>query len=414
MALFAARHRVAVVWADRLSLNWKLIARKLTLCVELRIQIHPAIVEPMKNGTSLYLDLVRFSAALVVFLEHLREHTKHSFSTFWRIHSFWRDYLNPLSLTAVMVFFVLSGYVIAHVLATRERTLLEYSASRFARLYSVVVPALILTAACNYLITLKFPHAFDSLGGSSAMFFDYLGTALFTSHFWLWSDLEPANAPFWSLSFEAAFYVGIALIVFVKGHMRILSLVMLCLIAGPTMVLLAPSWLLGYGVYHLSRHRQLGAVSAIVIWLISTPLLFLCPLIEIHFRQELSFLRMPDSTLGGLLASYAAASCFALNLVAFNAFSDSAEPLLRPFGGLIRWLGSLTFALYLFHQPLLSVFTVYSLHVPPSTAKIISLAAATFLIVVTVGRYCEQSKGAYKKGFLWIWARVASSAATIH
>src|SRR6185295_6183790 len=171
----------------------------------------------MKNGTSLYLDLVRFSAALVVFLEHLRSHTKHGFKAFWSLHSFWRDYLNPLSLTAVMVFFVLSGYVIAHLLATRERTLLEYSASRFARLYSVVVPALILTLVANQLLAMKYPHAFDSYGGAVAMFLDYLGTAVFASHFWLWGDLEPANAPFWSLSFEAAFYVGIALIVFSRG-----------------------------------------------------------------------------------------------------------------------------------------------------------------------------------------------------
>jgi hypothetical protein len=29
----------------------------------------------MKSATSLYLDLVRFAAALTVFIEHLREHT---------------------------------------------------------------------------------------------------------------------------------------------------------------------------------------------------------------------------------------------------------------------------------------------------------------------------------------------------
>jgi len=96
--------------------------------------------EPMKKGTSLYLDLVRFSAALMVFLVHLKVHAKGTFGPFWGFH------LDYSSQTAVTVFFVLSGYVIAHVLATREGTPLEYCASRFARLYSVVVPALILTA----------------------------------------------------------------------------------------------------------------------------------------------------------------------------------------------------------------------------------------------------------------------------
>ena len=365
----------------------------------------------MKNGTSLYLDIVRFSAALVVFLEHLRAHTKHGFAAFWRLHSFWRDYLNPLSLTAVMVFFVLSGYVIAHVLATREKTPLDYAASRFARLYSVVLPALLLTAVANYLLALKYPHAFDSYGAPGAMFLDYVGTALFTSHFWLWSDLEPANAPFWSLSFEAAFYVGIALIVFVRGRARVLSLFALCLIAGPTMLLLAPTWLIGYGVYHASQRRQLSAPLAIMLWLASSALLFLCPLIEIHFRQPIELLRMPDATLGGLLASYAAALCFAANIFTFNAFAEGAEIVLRPFTNAIRWLGSLTFALYLFHEPLLSVITVYSVGVPSSALKMFASVGVVFFIVATLGRTCELSKGAYKKWFLRTLHRAMPRAA---
>src|SRR4051812_27780039 len=110
--------------------------------------------ETMKKGTSLYLDLVRFSAAMMVFLEHYREHTRGSLRSFWNAHPFWYSHSGPYSQTAVIVFFVLSGYVIAHVLATREKTALEYAASRFGRLYSVVLPALLLTAVCNHLMAL--------------------------------------------------------------------------------------------------------------------------------------------------------------------------------------------------------------------------------------------------------------------
>jgi peptidoglycan/LPS O-acetylase OafA/YrhL len=368
----------------------------------------------MKKGTSLYLDLVRFSAALMVFLEHFREHTRNSFGAFWRTHPFLYLQLGPYSQTAVIVFFVLSGYVIAHVLATRERTPLDYSASRLARLYSVVLPALILTAACNYFVEMKIPNAFnafqafDSLGWTTIVFY-YLGTALFMSHFWLWPNLEPPDAdPFWSLSFEVSYYVGIALFVFARGRIRFLSLLLLSVIAGPTMVLLAPTWLLGYGVYHLSQRRQLHVGSAIILWLGFTFLLLLCPLIEEHIREPLSFLRIPDRTLGELLASYAAAMCFAVNLLTFNAFSDRAEPLFLPFAGLIRWLGSMTFALYLFHQPLLTFYSVYSLGNPGSTLRMIWLIGGTLLIVATLGRFCERSKGAYKRCFLSMSKRAAA------
>ncbi len=361
----------------------------------------------MKRGVSLYLDLVRFSAAMIVFIEHFRERTKRAFSEIWVSHPFAYTHLFPLSQTAVIVFFVLSGFVIAHVLATRERTPLEYAASRFGRLYSVVVPALLLMLAVNYLITLRYPDAFDTQGDRITVFFDYLRTSVFVSNFWLWREFEITGAPFWSLSIEVTYYIGIALLVFIKGRVRIVSLVLLCLAAGPTMILLAPTWLAGYGVYHLSLRRRLPAAAAAMCWLTSLGLLLLCPLIEIHMRQPMPFLRMPDRHVGGLLASYAGAGLFALNILAFNDFSDWAEPLLRRFSGLIRWLGSITFALYMFHMSILSFFVVYPIGQIGSHTQLAAMIGGTFLLAATVGHLCEQSKGAYKKAFLWVWRKFA-------
>jgi peptidoglycan/LPS O-acetylase OafA/YrhL len=367
----------------------------------------------MKPGTSLYLDLVRFAAALTVFIEHLREHTKIGFAAFWAAHPFWYSHWDLFSQTAVTVFFVLSGYVIAHVLATRERTPVDYAAARLARLYSVVLPALLLTAVCNYLMELRYPTAFEAFqsGGITGVALSYLGTAGFVNRFWLWPDLDVPNTPFWTLSFEAFYYLAIAILV--------LAILVLVSMAGPSMVLLAPTWLLGYLAYHVSRRRQAGARSAIpvwlfgLIWVIGLALLPLCSFIELYFRESLSFLRTPDHTIGALLAAYAAATCFAINVLAFNAFSERAEPFLVPIAAIIRWLGAMTFALYLFHQPVLSLFTVY--HVPDrsSAAQLVLLVGGTFLVVATLGRFCENTKGAYKLCFLAAWRFVASRAATL-
>ena len=68
----------------------------------------------MNRTTSIYLDLVRFLAAVVVLLTHL---AYKRFTGGLIIE--WRTYGND----AVMVFFVLSGYVIAHTVATRDREL---------------------------------------------------------------------------------------------------------------------------------------------------------------------------------------------------------------------------------------------------------------------------------------------------
>jgi peptidoglycan/LPS O-acetylase OafA/YrhL len=339
----------------------------------------------MKKATSLYLDLARFGAALMVFFAHV-----HHFigRLFWQAEFY--------TQTAVMVFFVLSGYVIAHVTNTREFTCVEYSASRFARLYSVVLPALLLTALCDYLIS----KAVGGLESNGAI--GYLATLFFINRFWLWPNLEAGtNLPFWSLSFEACYYVAIGLCLFAKGYVRVLGLILLSAVAGPSIILLAPVWFFCYGAYHLSRRSQLSLLSGLGLWTLTMLLLPICHLIEQDFFQEhYGFFRTEYASIGGLLAEYAAGICFAVNLFAFNAFAHKAIFLLAPFTNIIRWLGSMTFALYLFQYPLVLLLSVYPLGEPTSWIQRIWLVGGTWLVIATLGHLCEQSKGAYKRWFL--------------
>jgi fucose 4-O-acetylase-like acetyltransferase len=100
-------------------------------------------------------------------------------------------------------------------------------------------------------------------------------------------------------------------------------------------------------------------------------------------------------------------------VLAFNAFSDRTESFLVPSAAVIRWLGSMTFALYLFHQPLLSLFTVYHMPDRSSAAQLVLLVGGTFLVVATLGRFCENSKGAYKRGLVAGWRFVTLRAARL-
>jgi peptidoglycan/LPS O-acetylase OafA/YrhL len=369
----------------------------------------------MRKATSLYLDLVRFAAALTVFVEHFKEHTRHGFQAFWDAHPYLYWHLMPYSQTAVTVFFVLSGYVIAHVLASRERTPLEYAASRFARLYSVVVPALLLIAACNFLIELRYPNAFGEFesDGTARVALSYFGTALFVNCFWLWPNIDLPNGPFWTLSFEASYYVAIAIFVFAGGRTWLFCLIGLALLTGPTIVLLAPVWLLGYLAYHLQRRLQIHPAPAVVVWLASIILLPFCCLLQFRYREHLTFLRTPDQAVGEILATYAAAICFTLNLLAFDTFGDRLLFLVTPFTTVIRWLGSITFALYLFHQPLLSLFTVYHMPDRSSTSQLMLLVGGTFLVIATFGHFCESTKGVYKRFFTALLALLANRVATL-
>ena len=81
------------------------------------------------------LDLVRFIAALLVFFHHSEHLLKDKNLSI--IASFGHD--------SVILFFLLSGFVIGFISDTKEHTLIQYTIARISRLYSVVIPALLLT-----------------------------------------------------------------------------------------------------------------------------------------------------------------------------------------------------------------------------------------------------------------------------
>jgi peptidoglycan/LPS O-acetylase OafA/YrhL len=90
----------------------------------------------MTPGLSIYLDLVRV-AALLVLLFH---------ASYDRFGGNWlRPAFADSGQPAVIMFFVLSGFVIAWTADVKERTFNVYIVNRMARLWSVAVPALALT-----------------------------------------------------------------------------------------------------------------------------------------------------------------------------------------------------------------------------------------------------------------------------
>ena len=84
---------------------------------------------------SVYLDLVRFFAALLVYIYH--SNNTFVIKSGLPLSNYGHD--------SVIVFFVLSGFVIAFVTATKETTWQSYCASRIARVFSVALPAILLT-----------------------------------------------------------------------------------------------------------------------------------------------------------------------------------------------------------------------------------------------------------------------------
>ena len=179
----------------------------------------------MTNELSLYLDALRFGAAFAVFVSHYST-GRISGGLFWQFDG---------GRTAVLVFFVLSGFVIAWVSDTRERTLEEYGLSRVARLYSVIIPAFVLTAALDSVGKAIDPRLYSPEWGHSMAhpMIDYALSAVFLGESWTIRVLPGFNVPYWSLNYEAWYYVLFAAAIFLRGRPRIAVVIMAALLAGP-------------------------------------------------------------------------------------------------------------------------------------------------------------------------------------
>ena len=110
----------------------------------------------MNKPFSIYLDLVRFVAACLVYLYHSNQRL------------LVQEVLPASNFghSSVIIFFVLSGFVIAYITDTRENRLVTYAASRISRVYSVALPAVLLTvvldAAGRQLYPALYGYPFDN------------------------------------------------------------------------------------------------------------------------------------------------------------------------------------------------------------------------------------------------------------
>ena len=131
------------------------------------------------------------------------------------VYAWW--FLAAFSHQAVLVFFVISGFLVGGPLLrdrARETPFLhEYFVDRFSRIYIVMVPALLWTFAIDSVGRAAFP----ATGVYDAPFFasvfapiQYLWTLLQQQH--LWAAQAGTNGPLWSLACEMWYYITFPLL----------------------------------------------------------------------------------------------------------------------------------------------------------------------------------------------------------
>ena len=301
----------------------------------------------MGKTFSIYLDLVRFVAACLVYMYHSNQRL------------LVQDILpaSDYGHSAVTVFFVLSGFVIAYITDTKERHWATYAASRISRVYSVALPAVFLTigldAVGRHLYPALYDYPFDQFLVRTA------ASLMLLNETWFISITSFSNVPYWSICYEMWYYVAFGLVMFMPRRVGWLAAVILALVLGPKVFLLAPIWMLGVLLYRWQRLRQISALQGWLLVLGSCAGIvafhwggvseqvatYSKALIGERWHAQLTFSKFFPS-------DYLLGSLVFLNFAGMRRVSDSLAPLLLRLERPIRFLAGYTLSLYLLHQPL--------------------------------------------------------------
>src|SRR5205085_7713377 len=103
----------------------------------------------------------------------------------------------------------------------------------------------------------------------------------------LWFAVIPplSNAPSWSIGFEFWYYVIFGATYFLNGYIRILAVFILCMVAGPKILLLMPVWFFGVAAYWISRSFQARPVLGLMLMASAAAILIVAA--KLAIKQQL-------------------------------------------------------------------------------------------------------------------------------
>ena len=352
------------------------------------------------RNASLLLDTLRFGAALAVALTHL--------PFFLRGRP--NVVPNPSGNTAVCVFFVLSGFVMRYVTVSRVTTARAYWIDRVSRMYSVILPALALTVVLEWMARTHAPALYTQTTGFYSwndLPLQILENLSFTVGWWNHGEVPLSNGAFWSLSFEVVYYVLYGLLLYAR-RLRWVFAPLLLFLAGPSIALLFPVWLLGAGLHDLyawlaDERRGIFAATTVAFAYVGTLLVcrkrvlaslhaadvlgrraWLTHLLSSSFWGRAAFHGAVLSWLDRFSISYflvstVLAALLLPTLLAIERFPPAAK---QSWVDRVRLVADSTFSLYLLHLPAL-LFLMVITH-GPWTSRGKGLATLTIVVLLCI------------------------------
>jgi peptidoglycan/LPS O-acetylase OafA/YrhL len=367
--------------------------RVLGVLIEKSDQTSPASFRrQMSPEVSVYLDVARVTAALVVFASHICS-SKLTGGLFWQFGSYGRP--------AVDVFFVISGFVITHATHNRNRGARDYALSRAARIYSVALPAVVLTVVIDLIGRHVRPEVYSFIppvAGGFIATVEQVTRALTFTTLSIGSDI-----PYWSLVYEVWYYVAFGVMLFGRGTYRWVILAALLVTCGFDISSRFPLWFLGVLVYHYSGRLRLTTASGVAITLFGWVGLAVA---SVGLARNMSSPYL-------LAWEYGIGLSFAVSIIGISQYPRVLGTKARMAA---QRLASVTFSFYLFHMPIVLFLATLSPWQVATTEHRLLIIFGTPVAVVILAQFTEAKKDLWKSFFsaslgqVGLWSQRRSSA----
>lgn len=212
-----------------------------------------------------FLNLVRWIAALVVVIGHADMYLglfgggdAAEWSAF--------GYFGVHAHAAVIVFFVLSGYVVAYATDTKcsqgNYGFRDYFLDRWSRIYSVLIAAVGFTLALDYVGGMLGPaYGNPAFIPQDGFVFRLIANLLSIQGIWGYRIQLGSNPALWSVGYEFIYYLLFGVLyfrarLFCRSWVGVLIVVVVLGLIGWKMAAYFGVWLTGVAAYHASHSRK--------------------------------------------------------------------------------------------------------------------------------------------------------------
>jgi peptidoglycan/LPS O-acetylase OafA/YrhL len=347
-------------------------------------------VNHISNNASLFFDMLRIIATLTVLINH-------AYIQWAGANLFKHRQIDDAGHAAVIIFFVLSGYVIAYTANKSNRGWRQYAQARLSRLCSVVIPALVITGIIEIGVRLYEP-AFMSGYSRGLTWQRYIFSGFFLNETWFFSAAPRLNGPLWSLSFEFWYYAIFGCWIYSgKGIKSIILPLIACIIAGPKILLMMPIWLAGCAAYRLPK----PVLSTQKAWALITICILGAVLSVLYVPSYPYTLGIRPLFFAGQFTTDWITGIFVATAFWLLPLSNSTV-VNTPKVKLIRRIADFTFPIYVLHNPLLFLLHLLLRNQPANFWQMPVAIALVIIVGWVIGLVMEAQRPLWINGFKYV------------